>query len=190
MKTEVDIRTKNYLQVVNRYSVNIEMQRKIAKPVYIGASYEYQYFNDTKYSDYQPRHRVYILISGKSKLGRLTLQCRERLQVTMKDESDRIKQSGEIDTYKINPEWYWRNRIRITYDLRKSPLSPSFSLESFYQLNNPEKNIFDKIRYNLSIDYHFAKHHLVGLNIIVDRKINTQKAETCFIAGLSYIYTL
>jgi len=168
----------------------LEIQRKIVKQVDVGAAYEFQYFNDTKYSDFQPRHLKYIFINGKSQLGRATIQCKERIQVTKKDVSDRIKDNGEIDTYAINPGWYWRNRIKIVCKIRKLPVSPSFSFESFYQLNNLEKNVFDKLRYNLSLDYHVAKHHLFGLDAIIDQKINTKKSETRFITSWSYIYIL
>lgn len=183
---EIELRNDDKLQKTNRIGLKLELSIKVLKGVNLGASYEYLSFYDTEYSDYQPRQRYNLFLQGKYNAGRFSFSLRERVQRTIKDESDRIKESGDYDNYALNPEWLWRNRVKLSYDMPKCPLSPSFSFESFYQLNNPDGDNFSQLRYELSLNYKFDKHNQLEVFGLIDKEINVKNAVQTNVAGLTY----
>lgn len=185
---ESELRTKSGLSELNRWSLQLEPSYHIIKPIQLGLGYQFINFNDTKYSDWQPRHKAYTFVQGKLQLHRFTFSLRQQLQVTRKDDSDRIKKSGKINYYKINPDWEWRCRIKMAYDIPKISLKPSVAVESFYQLNNPDGNSFDGLRYTLSFDYSFAKQHHFELYGLIDKEINQTNPVTMYVVGVGYAF--
>lgn len=160
---EAELRETGTFDRTQRFSIQAEAGYKIFKGFSAGASYMFMRFYDEKYSDYQTRNRYSLLLQGKKKFGRFSLTLREKVELTTKDESDRIINNDEIDTYRINPEFLWRNRLRVGYNIPGIPLTPSIGAETFYQLNNPDGNELEKIRYTLSLEYEFNKQHQIEL---------------------------
>lgn len=185
---ELELRMRDNLQNVGRISAKTGIEYAIFKPIKIGVAYRYMYFYDAKYSDLQPRNQIITYLQGKQKVGRFSFTLRERFQYTTKDESDRIKKSGKIDTYRINPEWIWRNRLKINYNIPKSKFSPEFSIESFYQLNNPDGNVFEELRYILGCEYEINKKQSIELFGVYDKEINVTDPEEKFAVGIGYVY--
>jgi hypothetical protein len=188
--TEAELRTNSNAGQVSRWSLRLETSYNIIKPLKVGGSYQYIDFYDSKYADFQPRHRFFLYLQGKQKLGNFIFTLRERVQVTTKDESDRIKASGNIDTYKINPEWNWRNRLKAEYNIPHFPVSPSFSIESFYQLNNPDGNSFNNMRYALGFKYKPMKRHEFELYGLFDKEMNVNNPVKKYVVGIGYVYSL
>ncbi|HEY4786254.1 MAG TPA: DUF2490 domain-containing protein [Bacteroidales bacterium] len=186
---EGELRTKDNASQVSRWSLSLIPSFRFNKHLEVGGGYEYIYFYDSKYADFQPRNRFILFVQGKQNLGNFTLTLRERAQVTFKDESDRIKSSGKIDTYKINPEWIWRNRLKVAYNIPKFPINPAISFETFYQLNNPEGNNFCKLRYTLAFHYNLAKHHHFELYGLIDKQINVNNPVMNHVIGIGYTYS-
>jgi hypothetical protein len=186
---EAELRTKDNSGQVNRWSLQLEAAYSIIKPLKIGASYQFIYFHDTEYWDFQPRNRFNLFLSGKQKLGNFTFSLRERAQLTTKDASDRIKKSGKINTYKINPEWTWRNRLKVEYNIPKFPVTPSLSFESFYQLNNPDGNTFDDMRYTLSFAYNLTKHNQLEIYGLLDNEVNVSDPVRTFVTGIGFTHS-
>jgi hypothetical protein len=187
--TEAEIRTPTGFEQINRSSLQVEASYNIFKKLKVGASYQFMYYYDEKYSDYQPRNRAALFVQGKQKWGDFTFSLRERVQVTTKDESDRIKKSGKIDTYKINPAWMWRNRLKVAYNIPHIKLEPSLSVESFYELNDPDGNDFCNMRYTLSLSYNFNKHHSIELYGLMDREMNVNNATNSNVTGIAYSFS-
>lgn len=186
---ELELRTRDNLQNISRLSGKVGVEYRIIKPLRVGVAYQYLHFHDMEYSDYQPRNRFIAYLQGRQKWGNFTFSLRERIQVTTKDESDRIKSSGKIDTYKMNPDWVWRNRLKIAYDIPKSRVTPAVSVESFYQLNNPDGNVFEGMRYTLSGSYKINKKQSVELFGLYDKEINVNNPENRYVAGVIYTYS-
>ncbi len=186
---ELELRTRDNLQNISRLSGKVGVEYRIIKPLRVGVAYQYLHFHDMEYSDYQPRNRFIAYLQGRQKWGNFTFSLRERIQVTTKDDSDRIKNSGKIDTYKINPGWVWRNRLKIAYDIPKSRITPAVSVESFYQLNNPDGNVFEGMRYALSGSYKINKKQSVELFGLYDKEINVNNPENRYVAGVTYTYS-
>jgi hypothetical protein len=186
---EFELRTRDNSSKVSRYSAGIGAEYDIFKFLEAGIAYKFIYFYDSKYTDYQPRNRFILYLQGKQKLGRFTFSLRERIQTTSKDESGRIKSNGNIDTYKINPELYWRNRIKVEYDIPSSRLTPYLSAESFYLLNNPEGNCFDDIRLILSFSYKINKHNRIELYTMYDHDISIDDPAERYVLGFGYSFS-
>lgn len=186
---EAEIRTQDNASKVDRLSLQLSVNYDLIKQVKVGIGYELMDYYDSKYDDYQLRHRFIVYVTGKQKWGDFTFSLRERAQVTTKDESDRIRKSGKIDTYKINPEWTWRNRVKVEYNIPHCRLTPSFSFETFYQLNNPDGNVFDKIRYTITLEYKLSKQHQLEVYSLMNKEINVSDPLTNHVIGAGYAFS-
>lgn len=152
------------------------------KRLKFGTSYDFVLFNDTEYDDIQPRHRLNWYTTGNIKLGDLKLSLRERIQMTFKDESER--------DYKMNPKTRWRNRLELEYNIPKSKLTPFASVESFYQLNNPDGNRFEQLRYKLGTSFKLNKHNKLELYGQLDHEMNVNDPVDRTILGVTYTLQL
>jgi hypothetical protein len=186
---ETELRTINYLGRINRGSISLSADYSILKHLKIGIGYQLMNNWDEKYWNYQIRNRFNVSGTGKLKWDKFSFSLREKLQVTFKDESNRIKSNGTIDTYKINPEWVWRNRMQISYNIPHCRLTPAFSVESFYQLNNPDGNAFDNLRYILSLDYKINKRNSVSIYGLINSRLNSDNISGKYILGTSYVFS-
>jgi len=187
--TEAELRTLHDSKDVARWNLELGAVFDISKHLKIGASYQFIYFHDFKYADYQPRNRFILYLTGKKKFGNFSISLRERAQMTTKDDSDRIKKSGKIDTYKMNPEYSWRNRVKVAYYFETARFEPAFSFESFYSLKNPDGNTFDDLRYSLSITYYINKHQEIEIYGLIDKEINVKNPVKTSVAGFGYNYS-
>lgn len=190
LEAEGELRTFENARKINRWSIRAESSYDIFKPVKTGLGYQFIWFNDTLYKDFQPRHRIYYFVQGKLKVADFTFSLRERIQLTTKDESDRIKESGKIDTYKINPELVLRSQAKIAYDIPKFPVNPTLSFEAFYSLSNSNGNAFRELRYTISLNYKLNKHHEFELYGLLDKDINVKDPVNMYIAGFAYLISL
>lgn len=188
LEGELENRTMDNSSQVSRWGLQLGGSYKVVKFLSLGAAYQFQYYNDTKYSDFQPRNRFIVYGQGKYKWKFLSFSLRERFQLTTKDESDRIKASGKINTYKINPSSVWRNRLKVEYDIHKSRFSPFVSFESFYQLNNPDGNDFEGLRYTIGTSYKINKRNFLDISGIYDKEINTDEPTNRSVISLGYTY--
>lgn len=186
---ETELRTINYLNRIDRWSLGISADYSILKQLKIGAGYQIMNSWDEKYIDYQIRSRFNVSTTGKLRWNNLSFSLREKLQVTFKDESDRIRSNGTIDTYKMDPEWTWRNRMLMSYNISHCALTPSFSVETFYQLNNPDGNTFDNVRYTLSLDYKINKQNSISVYGLINSKLNSDDASGKYILGVGYTHS-
>lgn len=184
-----ELRLKDNVSQIDRMSLQFEVSYRIVKQLKAGLGYTFICYNDSEYNDFQPRQRYMLFLQGKQKLGDFTFSIREKIQRTIKDESDRIKENGNYDNYKINPEWIWRSRLTVEYNIPRFPINPAFSFESFYQLNNPEGNRFDKLRYALSLCYKPGKHHEFEIYGLIDQKINVENIYIKYILGVGYVFS-
>ncbi|NDW08557.1 DUF2490 domain-containing protein [Dysgonomonas sp. 520] len=186
---ELEMRTRENSSEIARWGLKVGGDYSIIKEVKVGLAYQFLYFHDIEYWDFQPRHRFIGFLQGRKKWGNFVFSLRERFQTTTKDDSDRIKKSGKKDKYKTNPEWSWRNRIKVGYDIPMCKFTPSLSFESFFQLNNPDGNDFDGLRYTLSLAYKLNKKHTIDLSGILDKEINVKNPEDKYILSIGYSYS-
>jgi|GEM_PF-581224 len=184
-----ELRTSGFYKHFNRLSLQLETSYDIAKAFKIGVNYEGIDFYDYKYDDYQLRNRFGLFVQGKQKYGGFTFTLREKIQLTTKDDTDRIKSNGEIDTYNIDPDLVWSNKLKVKYNIPKFPVTPSLSAETFFQLNNPDGYMFEKLRYTLAFDYKISKHQHIELYGLVNSKIYGNNQGNTFVLGLGYSFS-
>lgn len=187
---EGEVRTIYYVQLISRGSLQLAADYKIVKPISLGAGYEIMNFLDVKYKDYQLRNRAYFQASGKLEWNKFTFSLREKIQYTTKDDKDRIKPNGKIDTYRIDPSWMSRTRLKIVYNINNNPLSPFVCSELNYQLNNPDGNKIDNIKFMLGTSYKLNKKHVFELYLHANKNVNPEEEEeqSKFALGISYTF--
>jgi len=186
---EAELRSRDFWGHTRRLSLQAEVSRILIKNVRAGASYTFINFYDSKYDDFQPRHRFTLLTSGKWKPDDFTFTLTEKLQLTTRDESDRIKDNGTIDTYSINPSLVWRNKLKAGYNIPGIPLNPSVSVETFFQMNNPEGNAFECMRYTLSLQYKLNKGNELEIFGLLDQELNVSKPTDTYVMGIGYHFS-
>ncbi len=175
---------------ITRLAVELNTSYPVFKKVRLGISYSAIDHYDQKYADYQFRNRFSGYVSVRKKLDNLQFTLNEKIQCTVKDEADRIKTSGESDSYAINPEWTWRNKLKAEYNIPDCRITPAFSAESFFVLNDPDGNKFEALRYNLGIGYKLNRQHRLELNGILDQEMNSGNDKQTFVIGIGYTFTL
>lgn len=186
---ELELRSLGMFEKTQRLSFQLAASYKIIKGIEAGASYMVMSFYDDKYENYQLRNRYSLLLTGKKKINRFSFNLREKAELTTKDESKRIRENGQIDTYRINPEMLWRNRLRISYNIPGIPLQPGLAAETFYLLNDPDGNTFEKIRYTFWVEYKITDHHTFELYSHFNREL-LEDSDDSYIIGLGYALTL
>lgn len=166
LATELELRTLDMGKDIDRVSISADVNYRLIKPLKVGVGYSFIYKNDFKYDDFQPRNRFYAHLNGRHKFGNLTVSLRERIQLTTKDESDRIEYKKDgvtvkgIDTYRVNPDISWKNRLKLTYNIKKFPITPSASFETYYLMNDPDLGgYFSDFKSTVSFDYKINKRN-------------------------------
>ncbi|MDD3077969.1 MAG: DUF2490 domain-containing protein [Paludibacter sp.] len=199
IEAETELRTIYMVSLIDRWSLGISADYKLNKYLKVGAGY--QFMNSLEYKtddngllisnfyvkNYFIRNRFNLSGTGKYKLDDFSFSLRERVQVTTKEERERT--DGTIDDYKVNPAWVWRNRFQLSYNIPHCKITPSASVESFYQLNNPDGNTFDNMRYILSFEYKINKHNYVELYGVVNSELDSDDASGKYILGASYKFS-
>lgn len=203
--TEWEFRSNGLSLERDRIAIQLYGDYEIIKDLKIGASYtymnvmdDYRFSVDSIRMHYQNRHRTHLQLGYKISFDRFDLQFRERAQLTFRDESERIREDGSINPNRINPDFLWRNRIKLAYNIKGLPLNPSISAESYYLFNDPEdvrvyaadgieyretNSYFSKLRYTLALEYRINKRNSIELFGILS---NEQGAEEVAVPGPNY----
>lgn len=174
---ETELRTIYGFQLINRWSIGVDAQYKISKPFEIGLGYQFMNTLDEKYENYQFRNRLMLDLTGKKKWGDFSFSLSEGLQFTTKNDSKRIMSDETIDTYKINPAWMWKNDFEVEYNIPKCKITPEFNFKTYYSLNNPDGNEFDKLRYILSFKYKLNKQNSISLFGVYNKELGSDGAD-------------
>ncbi len=202
---ELEFRTSSFSMERERLAFQLGTEYKIFKNIKLGTGYsylnvsdDYKFSSDSIREHYQNRHRVFVQAAWKQKIGDFTFSLRERTQMTFKDESDRHNASGEINSNRINPDFIWRNRAKLSYNIKNFPVTPSCYFESYYLLNDSQQvriyntnqidykeshMVFTKLRYGLSLEYKINKKNLIEFYSLFS---NERGAEEVRVSGPNY----
>ena len=189
LSAETELRTIYYLRLIDRWSLGFSTDYSILKQLKVGVGYEFMNTLDKKYLNYQFRNRFNVSTAGKLKFQDFTFSLREKIQLTFKDESKRIRSDGSIDVYSVNPEWDWRNKMQISYNIPHCRISPALSVETFYELNNPDGNGFDNFRYTLSFTYKINKRNSFEVYGLFNDSPGSDEAFGKYILGGGYSHS-
>lgn len=187
-----ELRTISGVQLINRWDIGLGAEYKIIEPLKVGLEYLFMNVLDEKYNNYHFRHRFTGSISGTKKFGNFLFGLSEGLQVTIKNDSKRIRDDGTIDTYKVNPASMWKNSVEVEYNIPKCKLTPEFKFKTYYTLNDPDGNAFDKLRYTLSLKYKLNKYNSINVFGVYNKELGTDEADYSgkYILGVKYSYHL
>ena len=118
------------------------------------------------------RHRFYADLSLRKKLKRWQLSHRARVH-------------HQWGSNKL--EQYYRSKIQGAYNIRKTPLEPSFSAELFFDLN---RLIVDKNRFTLALSYPIAKKIEGNLFYRVQQETNVNEPTIQYVLGVRLSHNL
>jgi len=104
------------------------------------------------------RHRYIAYLVGSYDIGRFSLSLKEKFQQT-----NRVGVAGTAN--RSNPTNVIRSKFEVTYNIKKSPLTPFASVELFYALNEPNgiqdpaaAKMITETRYAAGLEYSFKKN--------------------------------
>ena len=174
---EADLRTRNNLKTMDRWSVGLSAEYKPVKYLKLDAGYtlmnnnfreDISYHTDGSYNNWRPsywgiRHRLNASITGTYKFqNNLRISLRERWQYTYRPEKtvtrwdfDNSYWEDKVRSGKGKNQL--RSRLQLEYDKKGALFTPYANIE-FYNAWNVEK-----IRYTIGTDYNLSKQHTFSL---------------------------
>jgi len=179
-----ELRIRENYSRLNLFYTNIGIEYSLNK--YIKTSLVYRpiqkFVDDNTFSN---RHRLMWDASFKYKIKKISLSYRHRLQVEAKN-----IQSSELGHV---PEWYSRNKVEIGYQATKK-INPYLAIEMRFQLADPRLitayHQWDRIRYQLGIDYKLNNFSKMGAYYLIQRLFNVTSNENLYITGIEYSMSL
>lgn len=174
-----EVRFNENISEVGQFFSDIGGTYKINKAWRISANYRFT--NKRQLDDsYSKRHRYYVDLSFRKKFDPVVLMFRTRFQSQYKDVFSSY--TGKI------PEHYSRNKLTLKFDLDKK-YNPYLSAEMFYQLNNPEGNKIDNMRYSVGLEYAFNKRTSLDFYYMIQQEYSVSNPERDFVIGAGYQYS-
>jgi hypothetical protein len=141
-------------------------------------------FNLDEYGNYLNSSRLNVNTDFKHAIKRFRLGARVRYQYS-------FNSLGNNENYDVEFDQALRFKPSIGYDFKGSFLSPSASIEFFYNpMYGPEGRQFRKYRVFLGVDFEFDMPHEITLGYIYDQEINRNAPETVHILSVAYTYNL
>ena len=166
----------NYHRFETTAGADYNFWRKKAK---VGVYYSFLNKENNDYY-YDNRHRLAVQLSYRESFPKWRISWRGRFQSTLRDE--------DYGDYKINPKNYLRNKFQLTYLPLFSRFKPSLSGEFYYQLNNPDHNIVDKIRTTIGTDYILTRQSTLEVYLRYDKEIQVKDPVSICMFGVLYKY--
>lgn len=151
-------------------------QYKIIDNIRIGANYRFIQRRRLDNS-YSFRHQHAYFLNLRMEVGKFDFILREKIQSRYTDINS--SEDGKISENKL------RSRLSVRYDLSKR-YTPFISAEIYYQLNNPEGNEIDNMRYQAGMDYEINKFHSVSIAYLIDKEINQNNPRTDYVIDIGY----
>lgn len=174
-----ELRLKNNSTTIKKYFFDLCLSYKFNKYIKIAGNYRLIQRNNI---DYSTGHRFYADLSLKKEIKRFDLSYRTRYH------SQYIDINSSEDG--LTPENYLRNKISIKYDIKKKSLFPFASYELFYQVGNPGKNEFNKMRFTVGLEYKINEKNNFDLFYRIQPRFNVNNPLTSYILGINYCLSL
>lgn len=157
------------------------LEKKILKDIGFSLNYRYYHKKD-KDGSYAPRHRYFIDISYKKKLGRrIAVSYRIRLQSQVKN------YFIPSELYGNSPENYWRNKLSLRY-MPVKKIRPFIAAEIWHPLNNPKRKPVDNLRFSGGLQHDLNKRNAIEICFITQRELQQKNPLTEFIIALNYTF--
>ena len=146
-------------------------------------SVDYRYIaNRENNGNYTTNHRVNFNLQFEKAIKRFDFELRLRYQYSFK---------GINTNYEPEFDNSIRFRPSLSYNIKKSFLSPTMSTELFY---NPSDGLYGKrltrIRLFMGFNLNLKGPHELQLGYFFDQKINIQRSENRNVFNLEYTYSI
>lgn len=187
---ESELRTVYFLRLIDRGSISLEAKYDFMKRLKAGLSYTLMNALDVKYRNYQLRNRFAAALEYKIKFSNFRLVIDQKLRTTLKDEQNRIREDGSLDTYSNNPEWTWVNGGEISYNIPKSKLNPFLSAQTYYTLNSGETDRLKNTRLKGGLMYKINKRQSFKVYFLYNTNQESDDNFGKFIGGISFDVTI
>ena len=163
------LRFRENASLVAKDFIDIRTRYKLHKKWSVALGY--RNINEwSKYSELEKKNRFYFDSYYSKKIKRYYFDLRSRFLL-----------QGKISYNEII-----RQRIRLAYNLRKTKLEPSLSLEFFSSFDN----FINKLRYSLFLSYPINKKTDFNLGYKIQQEFNVADPVTLFIFETKLIYKL
>lgn len=168
---EGEMRTRDALSEVERWSGNVGVAYRITSWLKADAGYTFLYSNNptetTKKGNIIPsywyaRHRTTVSLTGELKWKRFTFSLRERWQYTYRPEKWVEKYDGDDgerkddEQVKEKHKHQLRSRLQVEYNIARSRFTPFAACELYHGADGLEKT-----RWTLGSEYKINKRHAV-----------------------------
>jgi hypothetical protein len=177
LEFEEEIRIFEKFREINRFGTSVGGSYSLNKYVKGGAGYTWLYRHDVKDQLWENRQRYYIYLRGRFEVGRITFSLHEKFQSTYCDSS--------VPGFDYSPENYLRSRLQAEYDLKGNKATPYIGAEMHYQLNNPDGNEIDDMRYTLGIDFPLTKKLGMDTYLRMDQEMNVKNPVNLYLIGIN-----
>ena len=128
-------RTKDYLQVTDRWGLDVGVKYALLPFLKVGGGYEIHYRNRGE-DGWKFRHRYHADATLSDRWGRIKLALRERFQHTWDD---------------VENEFRLRSRLKLAYDIRDCKVEPYVSVEMYNSLNRGDRFDVARMRYRAGL---------------------------------------
>jgi hypothetical protein len=177
LEFEEEVRIFQHFSEINRFATTIGGSYSINKYLKAGAGYTWIYRHDVNDSFWENRHRYYLQLTGKVELGRVAFSIREKFQSTYIDK--------DVKGFDYSPENYLRSRLQIAWDVKNSSLEPYASAEMINQLNNPDGNEIDNMRYTLGLEFPLFKKLDLDTYLRLSQEMNVKNPVNLYLIGIN-----
>lgn len=176
---EEEFRFCNNSQDFERWATSVDASyilcRKVLK---IGVGYDLLGVWDYEASGFEFRHRFNAYFTLKHDIGRFNASWKSRFQSTYRNES--------LGDYSWNPRNYWRNKVGLSYNIRKCPITPFVAFECFYRPDYYKGHFIDCLRYEGGLKYSVTKRQTLEGLFKYDYEIGVKNPERMSRVCLSY----
>jgi hypothetical protein len=176
---EQNLRFGNNVTQLDKSYSNLSAGYSVADYLKLSVLYRFVYRNKTDYFAYG--HSFALDATLKQKLSRFKLSMRNRFML-------KYSEILSSDDGKI-PERYYRTKIVLTYNIRKFPLKPSASVESFLFIPKGEPATFDAVRTAFGLEYPVNKRQQIDLCWLNEWGVNAAAGINDYVIGISYSYS-
>lgn len=177
LELEEEIRFFKDVTEIDRIITSLGAAYTITDFLKAGAGYSLILDHKVKQDVYENRHRYYLYLRGRARLGGFKIDLREKFQSTYYDPA--------FDDERYSPANELKSRLQVSRNFKKAGLEPYVNAEMYYQLNDPEENKIDQMRYTAGMEIDLTKSLVLDPFFRIETDINIPEPETFYIGGVT-----
>lgn len=181
LELEEEVRLFKDFGKLDRFSTSLSGDYEIAKWLKAGVGYMWIINHKVKSDTWDHRHRYFLFLQGRQKLGRVTVSLRERYQTTFVKEEAEAEDLG----FEFVSRHILRSRLMADYDIRNNKLEPYVSAEMYTTLNKTGGTEINGMRYTLGAEFPVSGRMDLEPYLRLDQELNVKNPVSLFVVGVS-----